>query len=521
MHRTLTAAAALVLTACAAPPPAADLAITGVTVLPMDGSPPRPGHTVLVRDGAIVGIAPASKTSGRGVIEIDGSGRFLLPSLVDTHVHVCDSDDQWAFLAHGIGLVRNMDGTPFHLLMRESLADGRLEGARLTTTGPYTNAPRIADPAAAREAVRGQAAAGYDAIKIHGPLDLASLRELGDAARQAGLPVVGHIPRDQDFADVAATGAMTEISHAEEYLYTLYGLRDAGISPDVRAEAVRLTVDGDIALTPTLTMYRGILRQVADVEAAVAAVPMRAVGPFAMRSFGPEGNRYAQRFERSDTTVFRESLDEQYALVGELARAGVTILAGTDANAPVAGPGYSLREELELLVASGLTTEQALAAATSAAWRALTGDPIAGVVVEGGAAELLLLDASPLEDIRNVARVAGVVRGGRWYSAESLDARLDSIHALRVAEQPFVDRLWDNTLEDALPWLEAARESGEVPTIRAATWRCQSQRAVRDGVPEVALEALDLALADFPGDPLTLAYRALVESMLEAESRPD
>jgi hypothetical protein len=499
----------------------ADLAITNVTVLPMDGGPPLPGRTVTISAGRIERIVDGSADrSPSAEEEVDGTGRFLLPSLVDSHIHVCDSDDFATYLAYGIGLVRNMEGTPFHLEMRDALADGRLIGPRMVTTGPFTNAPRIADPESARREVETQAALGYDAIKIHGPMDIATLVALGEAARAAGLPVIGHIPRDQDFVDVAETGVMSEIAHAEEYLYTLYGLRPNVDPAETRAEAVALTVAGGLAVTPTLTTYRSILRQVADVEAAIAALPTRALSPFAIRGFAPERNRYARRFERADSVWLAENLETQIALVGDLARAGVTLLTGTDANNPASGPGYSLYEELDLLRAAGLSELEVLRAATVAGWQTLTGDSAAGIVVEGSPAELLLVDGDPLADIRNIRRMAGIVRAGRWIAGDALQASLDSIYALRQAEQPFVERLWDNTLVDAVTSLEEARAAGNAPMIRTATWRCESALAVREGVPEVALDALDRALAAAPGDSLTLDYRAIVERLVAEQAGP-
>lgn len=151
---------------------------------------------------------------------------------------------------------------------------------------------------------------------------------------------------------------------------------------------------------------------------------------------------------------------------------------------------------------------------TRAGWVALTGDATAGRIRAGAPAELLLVADNPLDDIRHLRRPAGIVRDGRWIPGDTLRQWLARLTARRGAEQPFVDRLWDNTLEDALPWLEERAVAGDAPEIRGDTWRCQAVRAVRDGVPDVALDALDRALAANRTDALTLAYRGEVLSLL-------
>jgi hypothetical protein len=327
------------------------------------------------------------------------------------------------------------------------------------------------------------------------------------------MPIIGHVPRDQDLADVLSTGAMHEISHAEEYLYTLLAHRPDVSHTEVIQEATRLSADAGIDLTPTLTTYRAIARQAADVEAVLESLPMDHLGPFAVRAFRPESNRYARKFSPEDAEWLTDYLHFQQSLVDALQAAGVPLLTGTDATSPANVPGHALHEELELLVESGLSPFEALAAGTRNGWRALTGDRQCGIVAPDAPAEFVLLDANPLEDIVNSRRVVGLVREGRWLDVTELRAQLQTLASQRLAEQPFVDRLWDNTLKDAVPWLEEQEASGTAPRIRSATLRCQAARAVQEGVPEVALEALDLTPAD-EASSLTWAYRGEVLHLL-------
>ncbi|MCZ6856406.1 MAG: hypothetical protein O7F70_00250, partial [Gemmatimonadetes bacterium] len=148
----LFAAAIIALTgllSCETPPgPTEDgaevLAITNVTVIPMDRERVLANHTVLIRDGRIETVNASDGVSiPRGATVIDGRGKFLLPSLVDTHVHVDDPGDLAVFLAHGIGAVRNLEGLPYHVFLRDEVDAGRQRGPWFFTCGPYSNAPRI------------------------------------------------------------------------------------------------------------------------------------------------------------------------------------------------------------------------------------------------------------------------------------------------------------------------------------------------------------------------------------------
>jgi imidazolonepropionase-like amidohydrolase len=483
------------LSACTQAPDvvSGNLAITHARLLPMTDDRAWLDHTVVISGRRIVAIGPSSELLlDEAVPVIDAQGRTLMPSFVDTHVHLCDSNDLSTFLAYGVGAVRNMEGTPSLLHLRDAVAVGEIAGPLIRTTGPYTNAPTIADPDAAITTVEAQWALGYDAIKIHGPMSIETLSALGRTAAQHQMSVIGHVPRDQDLSAVLATGVMSEISHAEEYLYTLFANRIGAVRDVIIAEAVAASLDAGVRVTATLTTYDGIRQQAADVDSAFAQIPTHHLSPFSVRAFRPSGNRYARQFTPEDAVFLGEYLEIQRALINALSDAGVTLLTGTDANSPVNVPGDSLHREIEQLVRAGLSEFDALAAASRNGWSALSGDEWDGTVTIGAPAELVLLAADPLSNIAATRGVDGLVRAGNWTRRSELMAQVAAVMALRAGEQAFVDRLWDNTLEDALPWLEAQRVLGAAPQLSASILRCQAQRAMWDGVPEVALQALEL-----------------------------
>jgi hypothetical protein len=506
----LFAAAIIALTgllSCETPPGSTEdgaevLAITNVTVIPMDRERVLADHTVLIRDGRIDTVNASDGVSiPGGATVIDGRGKFLLPSLVDTHVHVDDPGDLAVFLAHGIGAVRNLEGLPYHVFLRDEVHAGRQRGPWFFTCGPYSNAPRIADPASAAQEIAAQAQAGYDCVKIHGDLTVETLVAMGQAAQSAGLPLIGHVPRNLELLEALDTGAMQEISHAEEYLYTHFAHRPREAWPEAINEAVRATKASGVDVTPTLVTYRSIAAQVSDLDSELARLPLQWVGPFSRRKFRPGNNRYQRKFETADAVWLEENLVLQKQLVLALHAAGVPLLTGTDANSPTNVPGFSLHEELALLVEIGLGPWDALQAATTHGWRRVSRRDDVGQVVVGMQAELLLLSADPLADIRNSTKIAGVVSRGEWLPAPMLWEIVDEQSLRYEREQPFIDLLWDNTIEDGVAFYRKRKEEDPAAFVfRADAMACQAVRSIRDGAPEVAVQAVELALEEYPGD---------------------
>lgn len=449
---------AFLLGACAAPrspappDPQADgaIAIVGVSVVPMTpGGGVLRGQTVVVRDGRIAAVGPASRTPvPRGALRVDGRGRHLLPGLVDMHVHLEYGEDPGIlalFLAHGVTTVRNMDGRTYILEWRERVARGELPGPTIHTAGPILDGDpparadntRVGDAAAAREAVRQQAAEGYDFVKVYGNLGAEPYRAVLDAARQGGLAVAGHIPRAVEVDDALDGG-----QHAIEHLSDLAGLVEADSSPvrgrfhwskpflampadSARIEdAARRVARSGVWIVPTLLERERALAP-ADSVQRWAAAPHAALVPAAWRALWTEQlQRVIRRMDRDDWDTAVRGQATRRQVVRALHRAGARLLVGTDTPNPFVVPGYAVHEELAALVAAGLPAEAALAAATREAARSLGEGDAWGTVEVGRRADLLLVAGNPLDDVRVLRAPVGVVARGRWYPAARLRALL-------------------------------------------------------------------------------------------------
>ena len=423
--RQLLIAVTVLVAASGAQAQSRAIALVGADVLTMEhGATLARGQTVLIIGDSIAAVGPtASVVVPRDAQRIDASGLVLLPGLHDMHVHLEAEPESWigVFLAYGVTSMLNLRGGPTHLTLRDRIARGELVAPRVYTSGPYVNRPQIETVDDAIRAVREQKIAGYDAIKIHGPLGNLAYSALLDSARAARITVVGHAPRNLPFDTLIAL-RQPSVVHAEELIYTKFGAIDSTALGDVP----RRMAEAGTWLTPTLSTYHGIWAQWARPSAADSALAVDDARFFStgFKSYWKSSNPYTGR-AAGDTAHIRRSYIFQKPLVRALHQAGVRILAGTDTPLPVMIPGASLHLELAELKGAGLDNYHAIAAATRNA-----GDFIReqinpgmriGRIAPGYRADIILVRGDPLRDLSALQRPMYVVTQGRVLDRTVLD----------------------------------------------------------------------------------------------------
>ena len=460
----LAALAFLTLAACSpatGPPP---LVLKDVTVIDMASAGPRPGMTVVVRDGRIETVAREVAVP-KGAQVVDARGKFLVPGLWDMHVHLWDAERQMPlFLANGVTGVRDMANRPDVIFrLREEVRTGKVLGPRIVACGPQVDGPGeapahalpVANAAEARQAVQRLKAWGADCVKPHDRVPRDAYFALVDEAKRAGLPVMGHVPNEVTPEEASEAGQRS-IEH-------LGGLFDACSSAKAEIERMKsLPPPADPSEFPQRIAARGTLAldtyspeicgrlfarfarngtaQVPTFATAYARTfiddlsrqddPRLRYIPKEQRERWKPENDFFARFRTPEYVAYQK---RYYAaslkLVGAMHRAGVTILAGTDLSLAYVYPGFSLHDELAFLVEAGLSPLEALKAATIGPARLLGLENTLGTIEAGKTADLLLLDADPLADIRNTRRIAGVVVNGRWLGPDDLKKMLDQVAA--------------------------------------------------------------------------------------------
>ncbi len=427
------------------PPRPATVAFVNVNVIPMDSERVLTEQTVIVRDGRIVELGPTKSVFvSRGALVVDGRGKYLMPGLADLHVHLRSTDELISYLAYGVTTVLHMSGAMRGardlLQYRARLAQGELLGPTLYTSGPNVDGDppifpgvsvAVKTPEEARRVADEQHRAGYDVIKVYNRLPLDAYVALVAAAKERGLAVVGHLPRQVGLERALQEG-QAMIAHGEEYFFTYFGgasdarMQGGAIAPPDESKiplAAQATRKAGTAVTPNLSFIASTRRMLEDLEGVLADPEVKYLHPEVLRMW-----RSNNPTQRRDVEQFTARERVKYPFVQRLTKglsdAGVLLLLGTDSSAPGLFPGQSAHLELRELVAAGLTPYQALAAGTRNA-----GQFIAervrkaerfGTITPGARADLILLERNPLADINHLSALTGVVVRGRWLPKDEL-----------------------------------------------------------------------------------------------------
>jgi imidazolonepropionase-like amidohydrolase len=444
-----TFAAALLATTL---PPGADSAhaFVNVTVIPMDADRTVAGQTVVVRDGLIVALGPTSETEvPGGAVRIDGSGRYLMPGLAEMHAHIPSpaSDGSLAsahevlflYVANGVTTIRGMLGHPAHLDLRREVGRGAVLGPRIWTSGPSVRA-NLTTAAAGDSAALITWEAGYDFIKIHPGPTREGFDALVRTATRLGIPFSGHVPADVGLFHALESGYAT-IDHLDGYVEALVpaGARPEGTDGGWfganygrvvdRARVVdlaRRTREAGVWVVPTQTLMDSYATDATADE--MAQMPELRYVSSATRAAWMRWKE--QSFASTPSPdVRREFLAVRRQLIAALQDEGAGLLLGSDSPQVWNVPGFSIRRELEALVAAGLTPFQALATGTRNVARFLGTEDRAGSVAVGKWADLLLLEGNPLERVSHVARPHGVMVRGRWIDHQTIAQGLARIAA--------------------------------------------------------------------------------------------
>jgi imidazolonepropionase-like amidohydrolase len=385
------------------------VAFIGADILTMNSTTLQRGQTVLVRAGRVADIG--SPRLPADACRVDARGKVLLPALADLHAHVTERDLP-LFLANGVTLVREMNGSPVHLALRRRIERGDVLGPRLLVASTLlSGAPlryrhrlitSVDDAYAAAHEAKD---AGYDFLKVYDDLTPDQYRALVEAGRTLGLRLDGHVPREVGLAAVLDAGQA--IQHLDKIASALAG---HALDSARLADAGRMFAGRSVWVTPTLASLRaldlagtqeyvGRLRrpEMAYVDSSTL-VWWHTLVRGGTRAYAP--SRF-YHFQTALLKVLKES-------------GGVRFLLGTDAANPLMVAGFSVHDELEALVRDGgFSAYEALLAATRNVADFL-GDSTGGRVAVGARADLVLVDASPLTDLATLRQPHGVMVAGRW-----------------------------------------------------------------------------------------------------------
>ena len=426
------------------------IAIQNVTVIPVTGASPTANATVLIAGDRISAVGPSVKIPS-GARVINGTGKFLLPGFIEMHAHLSKTraSSMGLFIANGVTTLRDMGGDHEELLRwRREIRSGTRLGPRILMAGPYLESARniermrkdppservepfertrigVGSPEEARRVVAELAKREIDFIKIRTVQDRETYLALNKAADEHGLKLVGHVTGIPP--EVVLASGQDGVEHA---FYPSLQSKNK----DERLAVWRKFAERGIVVVPTLvSIFEGTfpptdkLRAIVEDEKGQIDPRRRYLAKYLVLDWREQVLEATEERRQTLRKIWEEMARRDFR---EMHEAGVELLVGSDAAVLNIFPGYSLHDEMALFVSElGMTPGEVIERATRRSAKFLGLADQIGTVEEGKIADLVLLDANPLDDIHNTKRISAVILRGTLYDQRGIKRILSDVLA--------------------------------------------------------------------------------------------
>jgi imidazolonepropionase-like amidohydrolase len=456
--------------------PPITLVLENVTVIDGTGRAPLSDQTVVITGGRITSVGLVGhEEHDKTARVVDARGKFLIPGLWDMHVHLAgvNADPSWSkdtllplLLANGITGVRDMGGELNVLLSwKREVEAGALLGPHIVAAGPWLairgkpsrEQVPVANAEEARAAVRDLKQRGADFIKIISLPSREAFFAVADEARKQNISFVGHLPLEVGAAEASNAG-MRSIEH---FFYSEFVLSFSAKEEELRKRLLEARKDRDAAAWEKIELEADA--SYSEEKAATLFQTLKKNGTWVtptLASLDITSHPEAWKIDDSNLAYvppsiakeWRDSLNDahmkegaaqlgrlsanDWKLAREMHRTRMPLLVGSDSLDPFVFPGDSLHRELAEFVQAGFTPVEALQAATQGAAQFLGREKELGTIETGKTADLVLLDANPVENISNTRRIFAVIRNGQYLDRAVLDALLARARAAAAAVPP-------------------------------------------------------------------------------------
>ena len=423
-------------------------AFVGVNVVPMDSERVVENQTVVVENGHVAALGATGEVEiPKGATRIDGAGKYLMPGLAEMHGHLPNPDLPAAvtenvlflYVANGVTTVRGMQGHLSQIPLRARIDSGELVGPRLILGSPSMSGGSVATVEDGKRLVQEYKAAGFDLLKVHENLSPEVYDAIAATAKEAGISFGGHVTDTVGLFHALSAG-QTTVDHLDNYVEALVpegqapqdapGLLGAEqllsrIDESRLPQVVKATLDADASVVPTMVLWEsGIYATRPSAELLRERTEVRYMPKDMVERWVKAVD---ERVSASDPEMLRRLAELRRTILEALHEGGVRILLGTDSPQIFSVPGFSIHREMQFYVDSGMSPYEVISSGTR-----VVGDYFGenfGTIAVGQSGDLILVDGNPLEDIKNVSRISGVMARGRYVSRDEIEKKLEAIAA--------------------------------------------------------------------------------------------
>ena len=420
--------------------------IESVQVIDLEGSPSISTKTVITDGASIAKIVNPQDAISTECTVINGTGKFLVPGISEMHAHIPipqDGNDDYVketlflYLSNGITVIRGMLGNPYHLQLKEQVAADEVLSPRIYTSSPSLNGNSIPDIQTAIDKVTAYQKAGYDFLKLHPGIKLDVFSQIVATANQVGIPYAGHVSVHVGIRR-ALESKYASVDHLDGYVEGLvltdvdpttngffgYNFTDLADESEIQP-LIELTRSHDVWVVPTQSLFTRWFSP--EDPSLMMQAPEINYMPAKSRYSWLSSKTNLISSENYNAKTYAKFLKLRNKLLNTFYREGVGIILGSDAPQVMNVPGFSIQHEMQAMADAGIPNHAILKSGTINPAKFFNAEDQYGRIKEGLSADLILLNANPLDDIKNMRAIEGVMVRGKWLSKADIDARLEEI----------------------------------------------------------------------------------------------